>query len=588
MLNFRIWAPLSLCFIAFTLLTARAQSPTLGTCLVFPADNIWNTPVDQLPVSTNSAAWAGTIGSAKGLHPDFGSDPTNGIPFVTVPGTQAKYPATFTYAAESDPGPYAIPLNASIEGGISSSGDRHAVSIDTDNCILYEMWSAYPQAASWSAGSGAIFNLKSDALRPSGWTSTDAAGLPVFAGLVRYDEVAAGAINHALRFTVPQTQDSFLWPARHAASSLTGSQYPPMGARFRLRASYDISGFSPANQVILKALKKYGMMVADNGSSWFITGSTDPRWNDSDLHNLGSITGSEFEAVDASGLMVDPNSGQALQAAATSVTVSPSSVSVQVSGTQQFTATVTNATSQGVVWSVNGVTGGNATVGLINTSGLYTAPAAVPSGGTVTIRATSSVAPTAVGSATVTITAATSVAPILSSVAPNSGVQGTNVSVTLTGSNFKAGASIAVSGSGVSATSVSVLSATQINAVFAIAGGATVGAHSVTVTTSSGTSAAQVFTVNASVAGKPTLSSVSPKSARRGTRASVTLTGTNFTTGATVTFLGSGVTVGNVVVVNSSTITASFSVSTRAPRQAGSVSVKTAAGGSNSLTFTVQ
>src|SRR5947209_195576 len=236
----------SIPFILLSVTAVFAQPPTIGSCPVLPADNIWNTPVDQFPVSSSSSTWVTTIGATKALHADFGSGLYNGapigIPYVTVPGTQTKYPATFTYADESDPGPYAIPLNAPIEGGSQSSGDRHALAIDTDNCILYELYSAYPQSASWTAGSGAIFNLFSNALRPSGWTSTDAAGLPVFPGLARYDEIAAGEIRHALRFTVPQTQRAFLWPARHYASSLTGAQYPPMGARFRLRASFDISG----------------------------------------------------------------------------------------------------------------------------------------------------------------------------------------------------------------------------------------------------------------------------------------------------------------------------------------------------------
>src|SRR6266550_73622 len=231
----------------------QAAPPTIGSCPVLPADNIWNTPIDQLPVDVNSATYVATIGAGTSLHADFGAGLWNGgpigIPFVSVPGSQTKYPATFTYADESDPGPYAIPLNAPIEGGSQSTGDRHALSIDTDNCILYELYAAYPQSASWNAGSGAIFNLLSNALRPSGWTSTDAAGLPVFPGLLRYDEVAAGEIRHAIRFTVPQTQRAFVWPARHYASSLTGTQYPPMGARFRLRAGFDISGFSAANQV---------------------------------------------------------------------------------------------------------------------------------------------------------------------------------------------------------------------------------------------------------------------------------------------------------------------------------------------------
>ena len=327
--------------ISFVLLgvsVASAQAPTIGKCSVLPADNIWNTPVDQLSVSGSSSAWVTTIGSTKTVHADFGSGLYNGapigIPYVKVAGTQTRYPASFTYADESDPGPYAVPLDAPIEGGAQSTGDRHALAVDIDNCVLYELYAAYPQAASWSAGAGAIFNLLSNALRPSGWTSTDAAGLPVFPGLLRYDEVAAGEIRHAIRFTVPQTQRAFLWPARHYASSLTGTQYPPMGARFRLRAGFDISGFSAANQVILRALKKYGMILADNGSAWYISGAPDPGWNNDDLHNLGLIHGSDFEAVDVSGLMIDPNSGQARQSTTVSVTVSPSTATVQTNTTQ--------------------------------------------------------------------------------------------------------------------------------------------------------------------------------------------------------------------------------------------------------------
>ncbi|HXA50731.1 MAG TPA: hypothetical protein VNV86_10525, partial [Candidatus Acidoferrum sp.] len=288
--------------------------------------------MDQFPVSGNSSTWVNTIGATKTVHADFGAGLYGGapigIPFITVPGTQTKYPATFTYADESDPGPYAAPLNAPIEGGSQSTGDRHVLSIDTDHCILYELWSSYPQGSSWAAGSGAIFNLLSNALRPSGWTSADAAGLPVFPGLLRYDEIAAGEIRHAIRFTVPQTQKAFVWPARHYASSLTGTQYPPMGARFRLRASFDISGYSPTNQIILRALKKYGMILADNGSAWYLSGTPDDRWNNSDLHLLGAIQGSNFEAVDVSSLMIDPNSGQAKQSTTVSVTVSPSAATV--------------------------------------------------------------------------------------------------------------------------------------------------------------------------------------------------------------------------------------------------------------------
>lgn len=293
---------------------AEAQTPAVGNCSVFPANNIWNARIDQLPVSPNSATWVNTIGSAKPLHPDFGSGTYNGepigIPYVTVPGTQTKYPATFQYQSESDPGPYAVPLNAPIEGGSSSTGDRHVISVDIDNCILYEIYDAFPQAASWQGGSGAIFNLTSNALRPASWTSADAAGLPIFPGLVRYDEIVSGAIRHAIRFTVPQTQDTYVWPARHEASSLTGVQYPPMGARFRLKSSFNVSGFSATNQIILTALMRYGMMLADNGSSWYISGATDSRWNNDDLHALTSLTGSDFEAVDVSTLMLDADSGE--------------------------------------------------------------------------------------------------------------------------------------------------------------------------------------------------------------------------------------------------------------------------------------
>jgi hypothetical protein len=258
-----------------------------------------------------------TIGSGLPLKADFGSGLWNGgpigIPFVTVSGSQQKYPVTFDYEDESDPGPYAIPLNAPIEGGSQSSGDRHVIAIDTTNCTLYELFAAYPGANSWSAGSGAIYDLESYALRPDTWTSADAAGLPIFPGLVRYDEILAGEITHAIRFTVPQTRSSYIWPAKHEASDLTGSQYPPMGQRFRLKADFDISGFSPTDQIILRALKKYGMILADNGSSWYMSGAPDSRWDNDDLHALGAVKGSDFEAINESSLMIQANSGQARQ-----------------------------------------------------------------------------------------------------------------------------------------------------------------------------------------------------------------------------------------------------------------------------------
>jgi hypothetical protein len=293
--------------------TAFAQ-PTIGSCPVFPANNIWNQPIDRLPVASNSATLVSTVGSGVTLHADFGSGLYQGapigIPFVTVPGSQTKYPATFQYSDESDAGPYPVPLNAPIEGGSQSTGDRHAIAIDTDNCILYELYSAYPQAASWQAGSGAIFNLNSNGLRPASWTSADAAGLPIFPGLVRYDEVASGVIRHAIRLTVPQTEDVYVWPARHYASSLTDPKYPAMGQRFRLRSSFNISTYSADVQVILRALQVYGMFVADNGSAWYISGAPDSRWNNDNLGTLRNIKGSDFEAVDDSVLQIQPNSAQ--------------------------------------------------------------------------------------------------------------------------------------------------------------------------------------------------------------------------------------------------------------------------------------
>jgi hypothetical protein len=295
-----------------------SASPSIAGCPVFMDNNIWNAPVDTLPADPNSQNYIATIGSGKALHADFGSGTWDGgpigIPFTIVNGSQAKVRVTFDYADESDSGPYPVPPEALIEGGPQSTGDRHVLVIDKDNCLLYELYSSYPQAnGTWQAGSGAIFDLRSHALRPATWTSADAAGLPILPGLVRYDEVASGEIRHAIRFTAPQTRRAFIWPARHYASSLTGQQYPPMGQRFRLKANYDISGFSGDVQVILRALKKYGMILADNGSSWFISGVPDPRWNNDLLHELSRVSGSAFEAIDESSLMISPDSGQVKQ-----------------------------------------------------------------------------------------------------------------------------------------------------------------------------------------------------------------------------------------------------------------------------------
>ncbi|UCD77622.1 MAG: hypothetical protein JSW26_19700 [Desulfobacterales bacterium] len=307
----------------FLALTSTGRAATnLEGCPIFPADNLWNTPVDDLPVDSSSNAYIATIGANRGLHPDFGSGTWAGgpigIPYTIVDGSQPEVNVDFDYADESDPGPYPIPADAPIEGGSLSSGDRHVLVLDRDYCILYELYAAYPQPdGSWEAGSGAVFDLNSNALRPEGWTSADAAGLPILPGLMRYDEVASGEIQHAVRFTAPQTRRAYVWPARHFASSLTDAAYPPMGKRFRLKAGFDHSGFSEEVQVILRALKKYGMILADNGSAWYISGAPDPRWdNDVLVNELAQVNGSDFEAVDETFLMVDPESGQALQNAA--------------------------------------------------------------------------------------------------------------------------------------------------------------------------------------------------------------------------------------------------------------------------------
>jgi hypothetical protein len=306
--------------------TTAAQSPQLGGCSILPNDNIWNTPIDKLPTHSSSDAFVANIGTSRVLHPDFGSGQYGpyGIPYVLVPSGYPKVDVSFDYADESDPGPYPIPPDAPIEGGSDSDGDRHVLVLEQGTCMLYEMWSSYPNGdGTWHAGSGAVFDLGSNALRPDTWTSADAAGLPILPGLTRYDEIAAGAINHALRFTVPCTADFYIWPARHKAvpdscpaTPPAGTLAPPMGLRFRLKAGFDISQFSHDTQVILAALKKYGMIVADNGSSWYLSGAPDPRWDDDTLvQEMRQVHGSDFEAVDESGLQVDPNSGQVIPSA---------------------------------------------------------------------------------------------------------------------------------------------------------------------------------------------------------------------------------------------------------------------------------
>ncbi|MBV9957166.1 MAG: VCBS repeat-containing protein [Acidobacteria bacterium] len=282
---------------------------------VFPANNPWNQDISRAPVDMNSDTLIGSMGAGTGLHPDFGTvyaGAPNGIPYVVVAGTQPRVQIGFTaYGNQSDPGPYPVPTNAPIEGGPNATGDRHVLIIDRDNWKLYEMYRSFPVGGgtSWNADSGAVFDLNSNALRPEGWTSADAAGLPIFPGLVRYDEVfEQHEIRHALRFTAAATRRAYVYPARHFASSNTSQSLPPMGLRVRLKAAVNINGYSPAMQVVLTAMKKYGLILADNGSNWYISGSPDSRWNDDELHTLSGIRGSDFEVVQTPSHLLMPQS----------------------------------------------------------------------------------------------------------------------------------------------------------------------------------------------------------------------------------------------------------------------------------------
>lgn len=275
---------------------------SLGGKRLLPDDNPWNQDVSKEPIDPNSDQIIASIGANRPLHPDFGTvyqGAPSGIPYIVVPGNQKKVPVTFTYNDESDPGPYPVPPGAPIEGGPKAKGDRHILMLDRDNWKLYELFSAYPDGmGGWKAGSGAIFDLKSNKLRPAGWTSADAAGLPILPGLVRYDEVVEQkAIKHALRFTVVKSRRAYVYPATHFASRRTDPNLPPMGMRVRLKADYDVSKFPPECQVILRALKTYGMIVADNGGNWFVSGAPDPRWNDDNLHALKKVKGRDFEVI---------------------------------------------------------------------------------------------------------------------------------------------------------------------------------------------------------------------------------------------------------------------------------------------------
>ena len=297
--------------------SVAAAPPPGSSCPVFPADNVWHADVTGLPVHPSSGAWLAAMGGPdRRLHPDFGpagpGEQPYGIPYVVVGGGQPKVAVSFEYADESDPGPYPLAADTPLEGG----SDRHALMIDRDACKLYELFATTWDPATPSAGSGAVWDLRSNALRPAGWTSADAAGLPIFAGLVRRDEVAAGNIDHAIRITASRTDRSYLWPARHHAGAARDPNLPPMGARFRLKSSYDISRFRADTQVVLRAMQRHGVILADNGSNWYFTGTSEQGWDTAMLDELKSVPAGQFEAVDASSLMVSPDSGQMRGAAA--------------------------------------------------------------------------------------------------------------------------------------------------------------------------------------------------------------------------------------------------------------------------------
>jgi hypothetical protein len=289
----------------------------LGGCSLLPADNVWHARVDNLPVHPLSSAYVASLGAANPAHPDFGESEDNGIPYNLVPGNSTP-PANVSvlWPFTSDPGPYPIPATAVAEDPSDagpSGGDQHLIVLDTNNCILYEAFYAIlnsPAADSWSVDSISKFTLSSDALKPANWSSSNSAGTTYLPGLIRYDEVAAGHIDHAIAMTATGLSNTYVWPASRAGTSQAGAQYAPMGTRFRLKESVNTSGFSPANKIILEALKTYGAIVVDNGASWFLVGVPDARWNDSDLHNITQLTGSDFEAVDESSLEVSSSSGQ--------------------------------------------------------------------------------------------------------------------------------------------------------------------------------------------------------------------------------------------------------------------------------------
>jgi hypothetical protein len=312
----RLLAAVAVLSLAVAPAAPAAGAPSLAAsgCPLFPSDSVWHAPVSRLPVHPRSRAYLAAMGPGAGIHADFGSGTWEGgpigIPVAVVPPGQPKVPVRFGYAAESDPGPYPIPPDAPVEGGPDAAGDRHVLVVQAGSCRLYELFDAHRDGAGWRAGSGAVFDLRSNRLRPAGWTSADAAGLPILAGLVRYEEVAGGRVDHAIRVTVDRSQAAYLWPARHQAGQ-AGASLPPMGLRLRLRAGVDIGGFPSQARVILQAMRTYGLVVADNGAAGFIGGVPDERWDNDALHQLGRVTLADFEAVDTAPLRISAASGAA-------------------------------------------------------------------------------------------------------------------------------------------------------------------------------------------------------------------------------------------------------------------------------------
>ncbi len=344
------------------------QGGSLNGFLPFPADNLWNTDIAGADVDPNSAAIISYIGGADAVHPDFGSGEyqgsTIGIPYVVVDSTQAPVTINFTaYGDESDPGPMPVPANAQIEGDPNpGNGDRHVLVVDNNSCWLYELYSSYPQSdGSWNAASAAVWDLQADGQRPLTWTSADAAGLSVFAGLARYDEVAAGEIKHALRFTLQNSRAAFVPPASHWAATTSNANAAPMGMRLRLKSSFDISGYSTVNQVILKALQQYGMIMADNGSNMYISGAPDSRWDNDDLHNLGQLTASDFDVVKMNTIYTQSNLPAGSAPTISTFTASSSTVSAGTSVTLSWNVS-SSAASYLIVTPEIGAIRGTSTV----------------------------------------------------------------------------------------------------------------------------------------------------------------------------------------------------------------------------------